>query len=42
MTDTKNTQPYQLPTPEGRAITPTAGAAWAYEYDYKDHLGNTS
>jgi RHS repeat-associated protein len=43
MTDTQNSQPYQLPTPEGRAIAPAVGTggAWIYEYDYKDHLGNT-
>jgi RHS repeat-associated protein len=43
MTDTQNSQPYQLSTPEGRAIAPAmgTGGAWTYEYDYKDHLGNT-
>jgi hypothetical protein len=35
----KNGVPYQLNTPEGRA-TYNAGI-WTYEFDYKDHLGNT-
>ena len=40
----KNGQPYQMTTPEGRAIyTPlgAGGGTWQYEFDYKDHLGNT-
>lgn len=41
----KNGQPYQIASPEGRAIyTPLGGAGggvWTYEFDYKDHLGNT-
>jgi RHS repeat-associated protein len=39
----KNNKPYQIPTAEGRIIAPPSGAGgpWTYEYDYKDHLGNT-
>lgn len=42
----KNGQPYQIATPEGRAVyTPPSGAgglgAWHYEFDYTDYLGNT-
>ena len=35
----KNGQPYQMSIPEGRAIY--IGGGWQYEFDYKDHLGNT-
>jgi RHS repeat-associated protein len=35
----KNGVPYQLITPEGRAVW--NGTSWTYEFDYKDHLGNT-
>jgi RHS repeat-associated protein len=35
----KNGQFYQMATPEGRAIF--LAGAWQYEFDYKDHLGNT-
>lgn len=35
----KNGQPYQMAIPEGRAIFD--GGNWIYEFDYKDHLGNT-
>ena len=35
----KNGLPYQLTTPEGRAVW--NGTSWTYEFDYKDHLGNT-
>ncbi|UBM59516.1 peptidoglycan DD-metalloendopeptidase family protein [Marinilongibacter aquaticus] len=35
----KNGQFYQMATPEGRAIHQSGN--WAYEFDYKDHLGNT-
>lgn len=35
----KNGLFYQMATPEGRAIY--SGGAWQYEFDYKDHLGNT-
>jgi RHS repeat-associated protein len=39
----KNNKPYQIQTAEGRIIAPPSGAGgpWTYEYDYKDHLGNT-
>ncbi len=35
----KNGMFYQMATPEGRAIF--VSNAWQYEFDYKDHLGNT-
>jgi RHS repeat-associated protein len=35
----KNGVPYQMNTPEGRAIY--QNSVWTYEFDYKDHLGNT-
>lgn len=35
----KNGQPYQMPTPEGRAVS--VGGTWQYEFFYTDHLGNT-
>ena len=35
----KNGQPYQMSTPEGRAIY--QNGTWQNEFDYKDHLGNT-
>ncbi|MFC3813335.1 RHS repeat domain-containing protein [Lacihabitans lacunae] len=34
----KNNVAYQIPTPEGRIVN-NAGT-WAYEYEYRDHLGN--
>lgn len=34
----KNGQPYQMPTPEGRAIY--VNGAWQYEFFYTDHLGS--
>lgn len=35
----KNGEFYSLNIPEGRAIY--NGGSWQYEFDYKDHLGNT-
>ncbi len=35
----KNGQPYQMATPEGRAIY--VNGSWQYEFFYTDHLGNT-
>ena len=37
----KNGLPYQLTTPEGRAVFNPSDSTWHYEFDYKDHLGNT-
>lgn len=34
----KNGQPYQLPTPEGRAVY--ISGQWVYEFDYRDVWGN--
>jgi RHS repeat-associated protein len=35
----KNGQPYQMATPEGRAVY--INGSWQYEFFYTDHLGNT-
>jgi hypothetical protein len=35
----KNGAPFQMQVPDGRAIY--SGGTWIYEFDYKDHLGNT-
>ena len=35
----KNGQPYQIASPEGRAVY--VNGAWQYEFFYLDHLGNT-
>ena len=37
----KNSQPYQLSIPEGRATYNAPSGGWGLEFDYKDHLGNT-
>ncbi len=37
----KNSQPYQLSMPEGRAIYNAPSGGWGLEFQYQDHLGNT-
>jgi RHS repeat-associated protein len=37
----KNGQFYQMSTPDGRAVYSEAATQWEYEFEYKDHLGNT-
>ena len=37
----KNSQPYQLSIPEGRATYNAPSGGWGLEFSYTDHLGNT-